>query len=88
VGDRVVKTVDHDLDTLGNLNTINVSSGVPIAISNVNRMRQTSYRGFSSKKWKEASPIPFKSTFRYLDDVLPLSNSKFGDFVDRIYPIG
>ena len=25
--------------------------------------------------------------FRYLDDVLSLSNSRFGDFVDRIYPI-
>jgi hypothetical protein len=23
----------------------------------------------------------------YIDDVLSLSNSKFGDFVDRIYPI-
>ena len=26
-------------------------------------------------------------TFRYIDDVLSLSNSRFGDFVDRIYPI-
>jgi hypothetical protein len=26
-------------------------------------------------------------TFRYIDDVLSLSNSMFGDFVDRIYPI-
>ena len=26
-------------------------------------------------------------TFRYTDDVLSLNNSKFGDFVDRIYPI-
>jgi hypothetical protein len=24
---------------------------------------------------------------RYIDDVLSLSNSRFGDFVDRIYPI-
>jgi hypothetical protein len=52
----VVKVVDHDIDTLGNLNTINVGSGVLIAISNVNRMRQASYRGFSSKNRKEASP--------------------------------
>jgi len=26
-------------------------------------------------------------TFRYTDDVLSLNNSRFGDFVDRIYPI-
>jgi hypothetical protein len=26
-------------------------------------------------------------TFRYIDDVLPLYNSRFGNFVDRIYPI-
>jgi hypothetical protein len=25
--------------------------------------------------------------FRYIDDALSLNNSKFGDFVDRIYPI-
>jgi hypothetical protein len=29
----------------------------------------------------------FNFTFRYIDDVLSLNNSKFGDFVDRIYPI-
>ena len=26
-------------------------------------------------------------TYRYIDDVLSLNNSRFGDFVDRIYPI-
>jgi hypothetical protein len=26
-------------------------------------------------------------TFRYIDDVLSLNKSRFGDFVDRIYPI-
>ena len=31
--------------------------------------------------------ISFNSTFRYIDDVLSLNNSKFGDYVDRIYPI-
>jgi hypothetical protein len=25
--------------------------------------------------------------FRYIDDVFSLSNSRFGDFVDRVYPI-
>ena len=29
----------------------------------------------------------FYFTFRYIDDVLSLNNSRFGDFVDRIYPI-
>ena len=26
-------------------------------------------------------------TFHYIDDVLSLNNSRFGDFVDRIYPV-
>jgi hypothetical protein len=29
----------------------------------------------------------FNIKFRYIDDVLSLNNSWFGDFVDRIYPI-
>ena len=29
----------------------------------------------------------FNFTFRYIDDVLSLNNSRFDDFVDRIYPI-
>ena len=29
----------------------------------------------------------FNFTFRYIYDVLSLYNSRFGDFVDRIYPI-
>jgi hypothetical protein len=29
----------------------------------------------------------FNFTFRYIDDVLSLNNSKFGDIVNRIYPI-
>ena len=31
--------------------------------------------------------ISFNSTFYYIDDVLSLNNSKFGDYVERIYPI-
>ena len=31
--------------------------------------------------------ISFNFTFRYIDDVLSLNNPKFGDYVDRIYPI-
>jgi hypothetical protein len=30
----------------------------------------------------------FNFTFRFIDDVLSLNNCKFGDFVDRIFPIG
>ena len=29
----------------------------------------------------------FNFTFCYIDDVLSLNNNRFGDFVDRIYPI-
>jgi hypothetical protein len=29
----------------------------------------------------------FNFTFRYIEDILSLINSKFGDFVNRIYPI-
>jgi hypothetical protein len=29
----------------------------------------------------------FHFTFRHIDDVLSLNNSRFGDFVDLIYPI-
>ena len=29
----------------------------------------------------------FNFTFRYIDDVFSINNSRFGDFVDRIYPI-
>ena len=28
-----------------------------------------------------------KLAFRYIDDVRSLNNSRFGDFVDRIYPL-
>ena len=39
------------------------------------------------KKSKKKLARSFNFTFRYIDDVLLLNNSKFGDFVDRIYPI-
>jgi hypothetical protein len=29
----------------------------------------------------------FNFTYRYIDDVLSLNNSRLGDFVDSIYPI-
>ena len=42
--------------------------------------------GVSQEKRKEASRS-FNFTFRYIADVLSLNNSRFGDFVHRIYPI-
>jgi hypothetical protein len=47
-------------------------------------MMQAIYRGFSRKR--KANPI-FNFTFRYIDDVLSLHNSRLSDFVDPIYPI-
>jgi len=29
----------------------------------------------------------FNVMFRYIDDVISLNNSRYGDFVDRIYPV-
>ena len=42
--------------------------------------------GASQEKRKETSRS-FNIKFRYIDDVLSLNNSRFGDFDDRIYPI-
>ena len=39
------------------------------------------------KKNEKKLSRSFNFTFRYIDDVLSLNNSRFGDFVDRIYPI-
>ena len=39
------------------------------------------------KKNKKKLARSFNFTFRYIDDVLSLNNSRFCDFVDRIYPI-
>jgi hypothetical protein len=39
------------------------------------------------KKNEKKLARSFHFTFRYIDDVLSLNNSRFGDFVDRIYPI-
>ena len=49
-------------------------------------MRQTSYRTFSSKNEKKLTQS-INFTFCYIDDVLSLNNSRFGDFYDSIYPI-
>ena len=39
------------------------------------------------KKNEKKLARSFNFTFRYIDDVLSLNNSRFGHFVDRIYPI-
>jgi hypothetical protein len=39
------------------------------------------------KKNEKKLARSFNFAFRYIDDVLSLNNSRFGDFVDRIYPI-
>ena len=39
------------------------------------------------KKNKKKLALSFNFTFRHVDDVLSVNNSRFGDFVDRIYPI-
>ena len=39
------------------------------------------------KKNEKKLARSFNFTFRYIDDVLSLNNSRFGDFADRIYPI-
>ena len=39
------------------------------------------------KKTEKKLVRSFNFTFRYIDDVLSLNNSRIGDFVDRLYPI-
>ena len=39
------------------------------------------------KKNEKKLARSFNFTFRYIDDVLSLNNSRFGDFVDRISPV-
>ena len=43
-------------------------------------------QGLLKKNQKKLARF-FNFTFRYIDDVLSLNNSRFDDFVDRIYPI-
>jgi hypothetical protein len=41
----------------------------------------------AAKKTEKKLARCFRFTFRYIEDVLSLNNSRFGDFVDLIYPI-
>ena len=42
--------------------------------------------GIVTKNEKKLA-LSFNFTFRYIDDVVSLNNSKFGAFVDHFYPI-
>jgi hypothetical protein len=42
---------------------------------------------FRSDDFNFTKGNPWFNSFHYIDDVLSLNNSRFGDFVDRIYPI-
>jgi len=44
-------------------------------------IRRTSFKIFSRKLAQT-----FNSSFHYIDDVLSLNNSRFGDYLHRIYP--
>ena len=46
-----------------------------------------SYEADHLKKNKKKLTRSFDFTFRYIYDVLSLNNSRFGDFIDHIYPI-
>ena len=48
---------------------------------------ETDFIQWLLKKSEKKLTRSFNFTFRYIDDVLSLNNSRFGDFVDRIYPI-
>ena len=39
------------------------------------------------QKYEKKLAWSFNFTFFYIDDVLSINNSRFGDFVDHIYPI-
>ena len=46
-----------------------------------------SYKADFIQKNEKKLARSFNFTFRYIDHVLSLNNYRFGDFVDRIYPI-
>ena len=48
---------------------------------------QSAYISLLLKKIEKKLARSFNFTFRHIDDVLSLNNSRFGDFVDRIYSI-
>ena len=51
------------------------------------RKKKNNDQRFKETALADSLSRSFNFTFRYIDDVLSLNNSRFGDFVDRIYPI-
>ena len=45
------------------------------------------YNWYSMEWGKKFTNLCINLRYRYIEDVLSLNNSRFGDFVDRIYPI-
>ena len=59
-----------------------------LKITSVVRIKQTYEANFIQRPLnKNEKKLAFNFTFHYIDDILSLNNSRFGDFVDRIYPI-
>ena len=42
---------------------------------------------FKNKDLKKKLAQKFYSSFRYIDDVMSLNNIRFGDYLNRIYPM-
>jgi hypothetical protein len=59
-----------------------------LKMNSVVRIKQTYEANFIHGPLKKnEKKLAFNFTFHYIDDVLSLNNSRFGNFVDRIYPI-
>ena len=59
-----------------------------LKMNSVVRIKQTYEANFIHGPLKKnEKELAFNFTFHYIDDVLSLNNSRFGNFVDRIYPI-
>jgi hypothetical protein len=59
-----------------------------LKMNSVVRIKQTYEANFIQGPLKKnEKKLAFNFTFHYIDDVLSLNNSRFGNFVDRIYPI-
>jgi hypothetical protein len=86
--------VKHHSDSTKKFSETNIFNMLELLIYNIFAMfggRVFSYEAefiqVLLKKNEKKLARSFNFTFRYIDDVLSLNNSRFGDFVDRIYPI-
>jgi hypothetical protein len=69
--------------------TVGISLGTSCAPFLADVFRYSYEAGFIQGLLKKNEKKPARSsnfTFRYIDDVLSLNNSRFSDFVNRIYP--